>query len=189
MKGFVLCVLSRGRPASLIYHLENAASWPWHFCRGRSTSLLCREVGSARSATVLFNLYQCDQLSNLRRFYGASFVFKNRADKAVGEGRAHSEIWLFVLCENSLSDRFCKELAIWGMRAWESLTLNSFKTVLCWGGKLHDFSCMTNWIICSMVLTCLFILHTIIGVITEVQSVKSKGQRVMALNWQRESLD
>lgn len=90
--------------------------------------------------------------------------------------------FLFFVRTLSLSDRFCKELAIWGMRAWESLTLNSFKTVLCWGGKLYDFSCMTNWIICSMVLTCLFILHTIIGVITEVQSVKSKGQRVMALN-------
>lgn len=42
-------------------------------------------------------------------------MFKNRADKGVGEGRAHSEIWLFVLCENSLSlTDFAKSLPYGG---------------------------------------------------------------------------
>lgn len=94
----------------------------WHARRGRSPSLLCRAVSQAKSAPLLFNLWLCDQLSNLRRFYRASFVFKNRADKSVGEGRAHSEIWLFVLWENSLSlTDFAKSSPYGGWRLEKTL--------------------------------------------------------------------
>lgn len=73
------------------------------------------------------------------KLYGVSFVLENRGDEGGwGKSTFRNLSLFFAKQSHSLSGRFCKELTIWGMRAWEILALSSFKNVVFWDGKLCD---------------------------------------------------